>query len=84
MSDRPKWMPQFDHVVALATDQQAMPDDGAVTELEEEFERTGLRAKIAVLEEVVEELNGYSWAQRKIIELRKELGEWPASDCLPA
>lgn len=30
-------------------------------------------AQLAVLEEVVEELNGFSWAQLKIAALRKEL-----------
>jgi hypothetical protein len=47
--------------------------DYAGEEIEESHYRTGLRAQIAVLEECVEELNGFSWAQLKIAALRKEL-----------
>lgn len=65
--NRPEWMPE-EQVILMIQDGEYI--DG---EIDDAFRKTGLRAQIAVLEECVEELNGFSWAQLKIAALRKEL-----------
>ena len=71
MSDRPEWMPSESEInIAVDLDSERWMNCPMTEVL---IRRTGLRAQIAVLEEVVEELNGFSWAQLKIAALRKEL-----------
>lgn len=65
MKDLPEWMPPYFQLASLS-----VLVGGSV---QPTFYKTGLRAQIAVLEEEVEELNGFSWAQLKIAALRKEI-----------
>ena len=73
VSKRPKWMSSEDFVDRLV---------GGISELEPfvsaECRRTGIRAQIEVLEEMLSRLGGYSnstkgYCEAKIAALRKEL-----------
>ena len=75
MSARPKWMPSREGLLAMCHNESLYDNckhDYAGEEVEESHYRTGLRAQIAVLEE----LNPHTeQIYNKIAALRKELGE---------
>jgi len=83
MSERPKWMPSREGLLAMCHNESlydSCKHDYAGEEVEESHYHTGLRAQIAVLEEMRERLGGYSksvegYCANKIAALRKELGE---------
>lgn len=85
MSDRPKWMPEETVILEI---QDGEYIDG---EIDDAFRKTGVRAQIDVLEELVEHMTKQFicaanpqgeycdeesiWIGHKLIRLRKELGE---------
>lgn len=77
MRELPEWIPDDDDIyLALSDDLDRRigpPKEKGFLAVDELIRRAGLCAQIAVLEEVVEELNGFSWAQLKIAALRKEI-----------
>ncbi len=69
MSERPKWMPYVDTTLAIVLGSYN------VFRTDREFHRTGLRARLAVLEELNEGQTGHmvDRAKKMIEEIRKEL-----------
>ena len=78
MSDqRPEWMPSEDEISAATYADQKEHESGQPN-TESLIYRTGIRAQIEVLEEMLSRLGGYSnstkgYCEAKIAALRKEL-----------
>ncbi len=74
MSERPEWMPSYEHLIA-AIDKDSWINGPGFPNTEIVLHRTGLRAKLHVLESLIEGQTGHmvDRAKKMIEEIRKEL-----------